>query len=90
MKTTAVRKLLPENWGFICPVHTPDGHPCGLLNHITMKCVPMPKGEVFDRKEFVELLVSLGMGPVTTDLNVIYPHDALPVMLDGVLVGYLE
>ena len=24
MKTTAVRKLLPESWGFLCPVHTPD------------------------------------------------------------------
>lgn len=25
MKTTAVRKLLPDQWGFLCPVHTPDG-----------------------------------------------------------------
>lgn len=23
MKSTAVRKLLPESWGFVCPVHTP-------------------------------------------------------------------
>ena len=35
MKTTTVRKLLPENWGFLCPVHTPDGGPCGLLNHLS-------------------------------------------------------
>jgi len=41
MKTTSVRKLLPENWGFICPIHTPDGHPCGLLNHIAMSCKPL-------------------------------------------------
>jgi len=34
-KTTTVRKLLPENWGFLCPVHTPDGGPCGLLNHMS-------------------------------------------------------
>lgn len=34
MKTTTVRKLLPETWGFLCPVHTPDGSPCGLLNHL--------------------------------------------------------
>ena len=27
MRTTAVRKLLPESWGFLCPVHTPDGAP---------------------------------------------------------------
>lgn len=38
MRTTTVRKLLPESWGFLCPVHTPDGSPCGLLNHFTADC----------------------------------------------------
>ena len=38
MKTTAVRKLLPDSWGFLCPVHTPDGGPCGLLNHLAQNC----------------------------------------------------
>lgn len=41
MKTTTVRKLLPEGWGFLCPVHTPDGAPCGLLNHISISCCPL-------------------------------------------------
>ena len=39
MKTTTVRKLLPESWGFLCPVHTPDGSPCGLLNHLSKEAV---------------------------------------------------
>ena len=39
MKTTTVRKLLPESWGFLCPVHTPDGSPCGLLNHLSKDAV---------------------------------------------------
>ena len=34
MRSTDVRKLRPECWGFLCPVHTPDGSPCGLLNHM--------------------------------------------------------
>merc|ERR550519_1445385 len=34
MRTTEVRALLPDAWGFVCPVHTPDGSPCGLLNHL--------------------------------------------------------
>ena len=38
LRTTTVRKLLPESWGFLCPVHTPDGSPCGLLNHFTATC----------------------------------------------------
>ena len=24
--------------GFLCPVHTPDGTPCGLLNHLAASC----------------------------------------------------
>ncbi|CAL1173096.1 unnamed protein product [Cladocopium goreaui] len=43
MKTTTVRKLLPETWGFLCPVHTPDGSPCGLLNHLAHSCKPVVK-----------------------------------------------
>lgn len=27
-----------RSWGFLCPVHTPDGEPCGLLNHMTSTC----------------------------------------------------
>ncbi len=38
LPTPQVRKLLPESWGFLCPVHTPDGSPCGLLNHLTATC----------------------------------------------------
>lgn len=38
MRTTQPRKLLPDSWGFVCPVHTPDGPPCGLLLHLTSAC----------------------------------------------------
>lgn len=38
MKTSTVRKLMPESWGFMCPVHTPDGAPCGLVNHMSAEC----------------------------------------------------
>ncbi|CDJ66821.1 DNA-directed RNA polymerase, related [Eimeria necatrix] len=41
MKTTAVRKLLGESWGFLCPVHTPDGAPCGLLLHLSQMAQPV-------------------------------------------------
>lgn len=47
MKTTAVRKLLPDSWGFLCPVHTPDGTPCGLLNHMSAAagCLAWPPSD---------------------------------------------
>ena len=62
MKTTTVRKLLPEAWGFICPVHTPDGSPCGLLNHISMACAPLAQEDKpINDATFKALLTSLGM-----------------------------
>jgi DNA-directed RNA polymerase I subunit RPA2 len=92
MKTTTVRKLLPEAWGFLCPVHTPDGAPCGLLNHITSSCVPLASDEknMGDGVSFKALLASLGMHPVQTDFNLIYPQKHLPVVLDGVVMGYID
>ena len=93
MKTTTVRKLLPESWGFMCPVHTPDGSPCGLLNHITLSCLPLPGEELNMQKEgskLKQLLTQLGMNPIATDFNLIYPSKYIPVMLDGKLLGYVD
>lgn len=47
MRMTEPRQLLPDAWGFICPVHTPDGTPCGLLNHLARTC------EVYHMKKFL-------------------------------------
>ena len=59
MRTTAVRKLLPEAWGFLCPVHTPDGAPCGLLNHLAALCkvkTLQDKNTFFPKAMFLMLL----------------------------------
>jgi len=93
MKTTTVRKLLPESWGFMCPVHTPDGSPCGLLNHITLSCIPLPTEDLNMAKEtgkFKQLLCSLGMNPIQTDFSLVYPHNHLNIMLDGKLMGVVD
>ncbi|KAJ1880468.1 hypothetical protein LPJ57_002233 [Coemansia sp. RSA 486] len=85
LKTTGVRKLLPEGWGFLCPVHTPDGSPCGLLNHLAHKCllttVVEDTGDV--EKALMRLGVEPGMpGPALKDCRL------LTVQLDGRIVGY--
>ncbi|KAJ3116756.1 hypothetical protein HK100_000981 [Physocladia obscura] len=63
LKTTTVRKLLPEAWGFLCPVHTPDGGPCGLLNHLSHTCriITTP----LDVSSLPSLIASLGVGQMT-------------------------
>ncbi|KAI8819166.1 uncharacterized protein EV422DRAFT_588918 [Fimicolochytrium jonesii] len=63
LKTTTVRKLLPESWGFLCPVHTPDGSPCGLLNHLAHLCrIVVDK---IDVSKVPALVASLGVGQMS-------------------------
>ena len=93
MKTTTVRKLLPEAWGYICPVHTPDGAPCGLLNHITLSCAPIPSEEINMKEhmdDFKQLIAQMGVNLCQTDFNIVYPIQFLPVTLDGILLGYID
>lgn len=84
MKTTAVRKLLPESWGFLCPVHTPDGSPCGLLNHLSAPCRIMTHSSKVDEKQLRKVLQSIGMVCQTQSRHF------LPVLLNGKLIGSVE
>ncbi|KAE8219581.1 hypothetical protein CF319_g6747 [Tilletia indica] len=84
LKTTTVRKLLPESWGFLCPVHTPDGSPCGLLNHFSHSCRLITRE--LNASTIQPLLVGLGMSePVATDLD---GRKHVVVQLDGDIIGY--
>ncbi|KAL7877999.1 hypothetical protein SRHO_G00046420 [Serrasalmus rhombeus] len=87
MRTTTVRKLLPESWGFLCPVHTPDGEPCGLMNHMTAQCEIVTS--VYPTTTLHALLCSLGVTPV--DATPGQPYSACyPVVLDGAVIGWVE
>jgi len=93
MKTTIGRKLLPEAWGFLCPVHTPDGAPCGLLNHLAQLASPVPQPQYptdIAIKHLCLLLTKWGMVPVQTfgGSGIIPPADYLPVLVDGRVVGH--
>lgn len=82
LKTTTVRKLLPESWGFLCPVHTPDGSPCGLLNHLAHKCKVTTRD--LDVSPIPRLLAGLGvsgLSSASTDEKVV-------IQLDGRIMGF--
>ena len=95
MKTTAVRKLLPDQWGFLCPVHTPDGGPCGLLSHLALKSIPMvsPAPLIGDNLQSIDdLLIKLGVSPSgaggeSGDGRSAAIHSHIPVCLDGRVIG---
>lgn len=83
MKTTTVRKLLPDSWGFLCPVHTPDGTPCGLLNHMTASVVAV--NNPVDVGAMPALLMSLGVIPPQHKAT----NAHIDVILNGELIGYI-
>ncbi|XP_061601035.1 DNA-directed RNA polymerase I subunit RPA2 [Cololabis saira] len=87
MRTTTVRKLLPESWGFMCPVHTPDGEPCGLMNHMTASCEIV--AQVAPTNSLPALLCSLGVTPVDGSPGRAF-SDCYSVVLDGAVVGWVE
>lgn len=55
---------MPETWGFLCPVHTPDGGPCGLLNHITMSCVPLTHPDSDSEETILSEMGAYGVLPM--------------------------
>ena len=91
LKTTTVRKLLPESWGFLCPVHTPDGSPCGLLNHLSKTCeVVVSK---VDGSGIEALVASLGVSLMLGNVPFISENAPLDdfivsVHLDGKVIGW--
>lgn len=70
--------------GFLCPVHTPDGSPCGLLNHLAHKC--RITTTISDTSSIRKTLVSLGVtSPATASL----PSSAtMCIQLDGCIIGW--
>jgi DNA-directed RNA polymerase I subunit RPA2 len=79
VRTTGVRKLKSESWGFFCPVHTPDGTPCGLLTHLTSSATLTTKPCTFN----IDILYSFGVIPALRQFV-----KGISVFYNGMLVGF--
>jgi DNA-directed RNA polymerase I subunit RPA2 len=91
MRTTKVRKLLPEGWGFICPVQTPDGAPCGLLNHLAHE-VKLTQGLSGSWNDIADMIAELGADPppALSALHSISAPGSVPILVDGRVTGYIS
>jgi DNA-directed RNA polymerase I subunit RPA2 len=70
--------------GFLCPVHTPDGSPCGLLNHFAHKC--RITTNTLDVSSVHPALIALG---VISPAALPRPASAtMCVQLDGCVLGW--
>lgn len=91
MRSVSVRKLLPEAWGFICPVHTPDGDPCGILNHMSSTAI-VTQGSTAKRDDIVDLFSDFNItpAPALSAAHTISPAGTIPVVVDGRVLGFVE
>jgi len=91
LRTTTVRKLLPDQWGFLCPVHTPDGSPCGLLSHLAAPCSVQvetsARGAV--RSYLLPHLSAAGVALLPLGGGLPTEH-YMPVLIDGEVVGFVH
>lgn len=88
MRTTEARQLLPDAWGFICPVHTPDGAPCGLLNHLSVDCIVSDSPEKSAVDNIPQVLVNFGMVPLNSAKIDYKKH--FVVLLEGRIIGHVN
>lgn len=75
---------MTHDLGFLCPVHTPDGSPCGLLNHLSRTCrivtAPLSVAHI------PTLLAAHGMTQAFAPS--VDGRTTLCVQLDGRLIGW--
>lgn len=64
-------------------MHTPDGAPCGLLNHLSHKCKITTSSP--DVSNLPDLIISLGVAPPT---SIPTPQQVICVHLDGRIIGW--
>lgn len=83
LKTTTVRKLKPESWGFFCPVHTPDGTPCGIITHLTHQANVVCKKDKLN----LNMFFNLGMLPALRGQIV---ENKIDVIMDGRVIGFIQ
>ena len=90
IRTTTVRKLLADAMGFICPVNTPDGTPCGLLTHLTKSSFITIGNALIE--QIKPILICKGMVPVHEISRHSFVYQKmkciLRVLLDGCIIGY--
>jgi DNA-directed RNA polymerase I subunit RPA2 len=89
LRTTTVRKLLPESWGFLCPVHTPDGSPCGLLNHLSeMAELALPQIDATFQNSCMADITSV-FDSVIVNQPLRDRKITVPVLVEGIFLGYI-
>lgn len=87
-KVTRPRNLHCTQWGYVCPVETPEGGSIGLLKNMALMCL-MSVGSNHD--DIVQLVESRGVSNFSTiDHNVLAQLNVAKVFINGTLIGVTD
>ncbi|KAI0987754.1 hypothetical protein GJ496_003572 [Pomphorhynchus laevis] len=88
MRSSSVRRLCPESFGFICPVNTPDGGLCGILTHLSAHCYVSTDND--NTIDLIDMLISHGMTPDEDFKFERNNNDTYEIQLDGLVIGKIN
>ena len=85
-KSLGPRKLHNSQWGFVCPIDSPDGGNVGIINHLSIMAKVSTN------------ISETGIIECLTDINLLFIEDTVaedmynntPVFLNGKLIGLYE
>lgn len=83
-KATRPRNLHCTQWGYICPVETPEGGSIGLLKNVALMCL-MSRGT--DHREVVESVQALVTGFNSVTLEDMADVHVARVFVNGTIIG---
>lgn len=88
--TTDVRKLKPDTWGFLCPIHTPDGATCGLVNHMTKACqITSDPIDTNTAQMYSAVVIKCGVIPVEQYPMLAAGRLFMNVVFEGRILGFV-
>ena len=101
MRTTTPRRYQMDGWGFLCIVHTPDGGPCGVMNHLSyptqVVCGLSTQARLETRARVLEVLEEecgatafASIADEAACAKAAGTEDWYPVSVDSEVVGYVH
>ena len=89
VKIVGPRRLNATQWGFICPIDTPDGGNSGIIKNLAIGCsISKPDTTIFDNIK--NLFINLNNFISYISSNLIRPNlyfNNTKIFVDGVLIG---
>lgn len=78
---------MADSWGYICPIDTPDGSLCGILNHLTKGALCQISQKLDNKINLKQFLIEQSYSS-TQDLQFEKHDKFLDIIFNGEIIGF--